>query len=97
MQHLSTHLHDEAAVVFWANIDQPDPMAFYLDCEEWLGAYAGDGEPAHICAGEHVHAALYALLCIGSPQPTDKHQIRRTCNNARCVSNKHLYWANGQL
>ncbi len=97
INHLFTHLHDEAAVVFWANLDkQDDEMAFYSDCEEWQGAYSGSGEPAHLCAGQYVYAALYSLLCVGDSKPTPRHKLERTCKNNRCVSNKHLYWCLGE-
>ena len=92
--HLSTHLHDEAAVVFWSFIDDPDPLAdgLQMDCTEWQSAYDGGGNPAHLCAGEYVYAAVYAMLAIGKAPTNKRRAWRNTCGNQRCVNPNHLVW-----
>ena len=94
INHLSTHLHDEAAVVFWAQIGDPDPymQGVQADCTEWRGRLDGAGRPVHLVAGEHVYANLYALLVSGHEWPSPRFEIVHACGNDRCVNDKHLSW-----
>lgn len=44
--------------------------------------------------GNYERVAAHRLICeaVHGKPPSDKHGALHTCNNARCVNSRHLYW-----